>query len=248
MVKQFMTFSIIIPCLNEANYIKSLLQSLEKQNFSHEDFEIIVVDNGSSDSTIQTVLNFYKSSSLNLRVERCPKRGVSRAKNLGAQKAKGKYLIFIDADNTVRPDFLSTISLKHSKGELAGTIRLLSNKNLSFGYIVFILLEVTKVALKRPFGKSFMSKDVFKMAGGFNEEIQLGENVDFLLRVKKVLKSKYNKDLCHIKSPLYCSLRRFKKDGYLKVLIQWFAGYIGLWNLKYRPFCSSPCEDSSPKS
>jgi len=240
-----MMFSIIIPCLNEEDYILALLKSLESQRFPTDNFEVIVVDNGSSDSTTHKVKMFQQDSPINLRIEHCQKRGVSRAKNLGAKMALTNYLIFIDADNTVKPDFLSSIDQKCSSGELAGTIRLLANNKLSFGYFVFIFLEIIKRVFKRPFGKSFVCKKVFFLAGGFNEDIQLGENVDFLLRVKKVLQVKFKKNLAHIKSPLYCSLRRFREDGYSKVLMQWFAGYIGLWGLKYKPLNASQHKNSS---
>lgn len=60
----------------------------------------------------------------------------------------------------------------------------------------------------------------------------VGENVVFLTRVQKFLKNK-NKQLGHVNTPVYISLRRFETKGYVKVLLQWFFGYIGFRNINY---------------
>ena len=78
-----------------------------------------------------------------------------------------------------------------------------------------------------------MRKDIFKLSGGFNDSIQLGENVDLLIRVKKICTIKSKKFL-HFTEPITCSLRRFNESGYFSVLLKWFMAYIGFWKQSYK--------------
>jgi len=99
-------FSICIPTLNEEKYIGGILKCLEKQTF--KDFEVIVVDGKSSDNTKREVMKF--SDKLPLTFLESPKRGVSFQRNYAAKSAKGKYIIFFDADVMIEDDFLQEIN------------------------------------------------------------------------------------------------------------------------------------------
>ena len=76
-----MKFSVIIPTLNEEKYVGVLLNSLEKQEF--KDFEVLVVDGNSKDSTCK-VVRAYTKSVPNFRLIKSPKRGVAYQRNYGA--------------------------------------------------------------------------------------------------------------------------------------------------------------------
>ena len=106
-------FSVIIPTLNEENYISHLLKDLENQTF--KDFEVIVADGNSLDLTKEKTIFFKKR--LPLTFTSCQKRGVSFQRNSGASKANGKWLLFMDADNRIHQkfllDFYNQIKLKN---------------------------------------------------------------------------------------------------------------------------------------
>lgn len=109
--------SIIIPTYNEESVIKSCLESLNKQSLS--DFEVIVVDDGSIDKTLE-ILNSFKSEKYKLTILKGEHKGPGFARNLGAKQAKGEILVFVDSDMTFDRNFLKNlvnpILLKRSKG------------------------------------------------------------------------------------------------------------------------------------
>ncbi|MBU1032009.1 glycosyltransferase [Patescibacteria group bacterium] len=235
------TISIIIPAYNEAGYIGGLLKSLSKQKFSMEEVEIIVVDNNSTDAT-KTVVTKFQDSNPNLiirlisELRKNPKtgKGSGMSRNTGARVANGRILLFLDADNLVRENFLDSIYVK-AVGQRyeAGTIFTLPIEKSVLGYFIFYVLEFIKLLLPiRPFGKNFVIKGVFKSVHGYREDLMVGENVDFLTRVQKFLRNR-NKQLGYVKTPVYASLRRFEAKGYAKVLFQWFLGYIGFRSINY---------------
>ena len=88
-------FSIIIPTLNEEKFLPKLLDSLIAQ--SDKDFEVIVVDGASVDKT-EEVAQSYSKRVPNLSIVRAGKAGVSYQKNLGAARAVGEWVAFVDAD------------------------------------------------------------------------------------------------------------------------------------------------------
>jgi glycosyltransferase involved in cell wall biosynthesis len=94
--------SIIIPTYNEERDIGECLKSLESQTFKK--FEIIVVDDGSTDKTIETINKFKK-----IRILKQNHSGPAEARNFGAKNAKGEVLIFIDADMTFDKDYIKNL-------------------------------------------------------------------------------------------------------------------------------------------
>jgi len=93
-----MEYSIVIPAYNESDKISSTLTQVVNfmRNFSH-DFEIIVVDDGSKDSTVQTVAD-YKRENQEIVLVKNPHMGKGPAVSTGVKKAKGKYIYLADAD------------------------------------------------------------------------------------------------------------------------------------------------------
>src|SRR5882762_3330329 len=88
-----MMFSVIIPSYNRAILLRSAIESVLSQR--NRDFEIIVVDDGSSDGT----LDYLKSLGAKITTVRQPNRGPGAARNLGARDATGTYLAFLDSDD-----------------------------------------------------------------------------------------------------------------------------------------------------
>ena len=231
-------FSIIIPCHNEEGYVLRLLIALENQTFPIGDFEIIVVDNNSSDKTAAVIWQFAEHTKLNLRMMHEYNLGVSKARNYGAQNSKGESMVFLDADNLVPIDFLDYLDdFMKTTGCIAGTFRVLPDENDWKGSFVFWILELIKCYFPRPFGKSFVRSDIFNYVNGFDENIVLGENVDLLIRIKKLVRAN-SKNFSHVRRPILCSLRRFTKTGYIRILIPWLIAYLGVKRLNYQTMSS----------
>lgn len=105
--------SVVIPLYNNVATIASAINSVLSQTIS--DFELIVVDDGSTDGGREVV---EKLSDNRIKLVSQPNRGVSAARNLGIEKAKGEWIAFLDADDEWKPSFLSTVlSLNHKYPE-----------------------------------------------------------------------------------------------------------------------------------
>lgn len=227
-------FSVVIPCHNESKYINRLLDALENQTYPISMYEVIVVDNCSSDNTTELIWEFAQKTKIQLRLHHEYKLGVSYARNSGAKNSIGETIIFLDADNLVEPVFLENLSrMITTRGCIAGTFRTLPDSAVLKGSLVFWSLELIKSSIPRPFGKSFVRRDIFNCVKGFNPNIVLGENMEFLSRVKKQVEVNFE-IFSHVNKPIYCSLRRFEKEGYLRVLLPWLLCYLGVKNFKYR--------------
>ncbi len=198
--------SVIIPTLNEEHYIRRSLGSLKKQTF--KDFEIIVVDGHSTDKTLIIAKRY------GARVVSAARRGPWNAKNVGAKKARGKLLLFLDADTAVPRDYLSMISeeLKNTRVALIGPeVRMDAPLHyrvmLKLVYAMFILLgcinrapAVMAVACRK---KDFLS------IGGFPAR-RLGEDVEFSRKMSRL-------GNVVIRNHCVTSPRRFKREGFFRL-------------------------------
>ena len=105
----FKHISVIIPAYNASNSIIPTLVSVYNQ--SYKDYEVIVVDDGSSDNTSELVEQYINENDLvNLKLINKPNGGVSSARNTAINVAKGYWLAFLDADDTLHPKKLEIIS------------------------------------------------------------------------------------------------------------------------------------------
>ncbi|GHU07099.1 hypothetical protein FACS189431_1120 [Alphaproteobacteria bacterium] len=104
-------FSIIIPTLNEEKFLPVLLTDLAEQSWA--DFEVIHVDGGSDDRTNTIAKRFAKQ--LKLKQVMTDKKNVSHQRNLGAEVANGEWIIFMDADVGLSPDFLLFLRYRIAK-------------------------------------------------------------------------------------------------------------------------------------
>ncbi|RXT13987.1 glycosyltransferase family 2 protein [Ammoniphilus sp. CFH 90114] len=109
-----MRYSVIIPAYNRAEQLPLTLASFNLQTFSKEKFEVIVVDDGSTDQTKKVVKKFEASYPL-IYSNTEKKSGRSYARNHGISLARGKYVIFCDADFIVIPEFLEIIHKYHKR-------------------------------------------------------------------------------------------------------------------------------------
>ncbi|MEK3984575.1 glycosyltransferase family 2 protein [Paenibacillus sp. FSL K6-3166] len=99
--------SVIIPLYNVEKYIEFCLQSFEYQ--IEREFEIIVIDDGSTDNSAAIVNEYIKQSSLKIRLINQVNSGVSAARNKGINESQGNYICFVDSDDMVAPEYLSEL-------------------------------------------------------------------------------------------------------------------------------------------
>lgn len=103
--------SIITPMFNAARYIRRTLDSIYQQTFG--DFELIVVDDCSSDDSVRVVKNYIVEKNLNnlILMTENENQGVSCSRNLGLQKSSGQYICFLDSDDLFEPSMLQDLIL-----------------------------------------------------------------------------------------------------------------------------------------
>ncbi len=215
-------FSIVIPTLNEENYLPKLLTDLSKQ--LNKSFEIIVVDGYSDDKTQAVVEQFMPR--LPIQFYSVKKRNLSYQRNYGAAKAGGKYLIFLDADARI-----SRLFIKNLQAEIAKSKHLIYLPKMIPGggdytdKILFklanLLVEISQNTPKPLATGSAMVfyKDFFHLIGGYNDKshdkkIFYPEDHEIIMRARKSgVKAKVAKSV-----KFRFSLRRMKKEGKLNVL------------------------------
>jgi len=213
-------FSIIIPCLNEENFLPKILENLNSQNF--KDFEVIVVDGNSDDKTAQIATNFKAKFSLNLYSTTT--RNVAFQRNLGAEKAIGKILVFFDADTQIPKNYLKKIAQAFEKRHphfLTTYINVDSKKpsEVMFAFFSNLIFETGKV-FKVPFSFGAMQavkKGAFFDVGGYDTKTKFAED-------SQLFQNLYdnNYKFIMLSTPRYIfSLRRLRSEGVLKSLTQY---------------------------
>ena len=103
-----MKLSIIIPVYNSAQYLNECVSSLFNQGLQEDDFEILLIDDGSEDSSL-SMIGQWAERCKNIRGFHQENQGQGVARNLGIEKSYGKYIMFIDSDDYIFPDKLSPL-------------------------------------------------------------------------------------------------------------------------------------------
>lgn len=112
-----MKISVVIPCFNSAQYLGDQLDGLARQKLD-EPWEVIVADNGSTDDP-GSVVRAFQSKVPNLRmIDASGGRGVSYARNRGAEAAAGEFLLFCDADDVVAVGWLEAMARAFAEHDL----------------------------------------------------------------------------------------------------------------------------------
>lgn len=181
--------SVIIPTYNDATYLERLLAGLVKQRGL--EFEVIVSDANSKDKVKQVVEVF--SAKLDIHLVNSEPKGPAHGRNLGAKKAKGQWLLFLDADDEIDdPIFLKVLRMQTSAKKWAtasarihtGHGNLIEKIGMGLNYQYLKLLAKTKHPVAPGF--CILTKhDIFDQFHGFNEKIQFGEDYDYVSRVGK---------------------------------------------------------------
>ncbi|WP_165819229.1 glycosyltransferase [Tamilnaduibacter salinus] len=164
--------SVVIPAYNEADHIGECLNALRDQNCAQEKYEVIVVDNKSTDGTLEIVQQY------NVELLARQAGNVGKIRNLGAQKAKGAVLAFIDADCIVDSDWITRaikLSTDNPTTVFGGGCLLPPNPTAVEKYW---LLGNSETRLPKDLiGASIvLRKESFKKIDGFDESVTSGED------------------------------------------------------------------------
>jgi len=182
-----MNISIIIPCKNEASILPSLLDALIKQTSPAH--EIIVVNSGSTDTTV-AVANTYKKKA-NILVITAKQPGVAEARNAGGRAATGKMLLFIDADSEINPEFLAVLKMEMTTRSLdtAGVAQRMKSQNIGLRTGARIMNAYARCMAHTPWPIAISmvvtSKKTFDAIDGFDPKIWIMEDYDFALRAHR---------------------------------------------------------------
>ncbi len=224
-------FSIVIPSLNEEKYLPKLLKDITRQSFFLDKLEVIVVDGQSEDRTKEEALKF--KDKLNLKFFSVKKRHVSYQRNFGAKKAKGEWILFMDADDRLPNYFLDGIKYqieKDSADIYAPLVDVRSEskkevsvlKTINFGYIF-----LNKIGATFALGAMLVVRPKVFGQVKFPLENKVGEDGLF---VDQAINRGFRFKI--LKEPTYkYNLRRLYKEGTLKsvfiqtrMLINYLAG------------------------
>jgi glycosyltransferase involved in cell wall biosynthesis len=215
-----MLISVVVPAYNEQRYLGETLKSIQraKEFLLKRDAvptEIIVVDNGSSDSTSDIALSSGAS------VVKETKHNVARVRNAGARFAKGNVLVFIDADTIVPDKLLWRINeVMASPSCFGGAV---DTDYRAAKTLVKIYLQLWRILGKlagmAQGATQFSRRDVYTSLLGYDESLYMGEDVDFHCRMKQFAK-RQNAHVCFIEDiQVVPSTRRFDQWSFWRTLI-----------------------------
>lgn len=250
--------SIIIPVKNRPADIQECIISLTSLDYPKERLEIIVVNDGSTDSTREVIKSFpIKAIHLSKSI------GASACRNLAAKEAKGELLAFTDSDCVVHPRWLKDLSAyfyDERIGIVGGYVSNYYNQtfldwyemvrsSLNMGPSPFKVENGNSSTAYVPSCNLIIRKKVFAETGGFQENLHVGEDVDLCWRTRKLgyhllylpkgeVKHKHRNDLWQMlrrrfeygtsEALLYLRHKEKRKRLFLPVLYSFFYGFICL--------------------
>lgn len=189
--------SVIIPVYNAQEYISDSIESVLQQDLSHHALELIVVDDGSTDSSVSITKNLLNQCDFPTSLISIDNSGPSRARNLGWQQAKGRWIQFLDADDLLTPTKLhrqltdaeglsETVAVVYSPwqrlyplAEDSQADHTLVDPCIGVDSLADLLKTENFIAT----GSQLFRRDWLERISGFNERLRLIEDVDLLLRL-----------------------------------------------------------------
>lgn len=192
-----MRFSVIMPLYNKAPYVKKAIDSVISQTF--RDFEIVVIDDGSSDGSLSEAKAALSETSLPYQVIHQENAGVSTARNNGVAVSEGDYLCFLDADDWWAPTFLERMDgLIHDypgAGAYGTNYYYVKNgrqrvcvTTSETGVVNYCKSYSERLQMPLWTGATCIHRAIYDEMGGFRPNLILGE--DFDLWIKIALKHK----------------------------------------------------------
>lgn len=225
--------SIIIPILNEATVIGKLLQHLFDNTLNKATIEIIIVDGGSTDGSLEIINNMISS-----RIEKSQKdieyaqpaitvlhseKGRAKQMNYGAKKAKGKILYFLHADSFPPQHFDNLICLEVSKGNLAGCFRMQFDSNHWWLRLASWLTQFSWRACRGGDQSLFITTQLFEDIGGYDERYIIYEDNILINELYS------RKQFVVINKKIETSARLYEKHGVWTLQYHFWRIYIKQW-------------------
>ena len=190
-----MKYSVVIPLYNKEKYIQRTIQSVLRQTL--KDFEIIVVNDGSTDESLKKALQMKKISD-KIKIVDQKNQGVAVARNTGVENAEGRYIAFLDADDEWRSHYLETIDRltdKFPESDFYVTAYCVVMGNGKYNYSSRLTpkegcLESYWMTFQYPYDFVWTSATVIKKeavlrAGGFQAGEKIGQDLDLWARVAR---------------------------------------------------------------
>jgi glycosyltransferase involved in cell wall biosynthesis len=218
-----MFISVVVPALNEEKYIGQCLSSLLAQSYPRELYEIIVVDNASTDRTSEIARGF------GVKVVYEPERGVSRARHRGAEEASGEIIAGMDADAVAPATWLEEIARAFRSDELLGAVTgpILLHDGNSFEQLSTRCVCNGGTRLSFALGRGVIMGNNFAVrtcdywrVGGFNTSLFSAEDIDLGIRLSAVTRTIYSPNMV-----MYVSARR-TREGYVKLFLRTSGDYV----------------------
>lgn len=197
--------SIIIPTFNEERNIGRLLVSIKKQ--THKGIETIIVDDGSQDSTVKIARKYSKNVYSRQHAERSIQR------NFGAKKAKGDFLLFLDADMELTPEVIKSC-LENIKN---GGALIIPERTVGEGFVARVRQFERKMYMgdKTVEVARFFPKKIFQEFGGYDENLTGTEDYDLPRRIQRKYEINWaNKYILHHETGLTLKKQLQKKFYY----------------------------------
>lgn len=232
--------SFIVPAYNEEALLALCLKSIIEEA-GGINYELIVVDNNSTDNTAEV------ARGCGARVISEPRKGVTRARQAGLQAAKYDLVAFIDADNQLPSGWLDiAFNAFNRPGVIAVSGPVVYNDlPVRQRVISFIFYTVAKAAHQvAPMiqgGNFVLDRASINLAGGFDTEIEFyGEDTATAVRLSKLGKIKFDLNLC-----VWSSARRMQKEGMVLTGSRYILNYVWV-HLSGRPW-TQHYDDIRPK-
>ena len=178
-------FSLIIPAHNEESYLPTLLDTVDVARAQYvggaDAIEVVVADNASTDRTAEIA---HDRGCIVAYVE---KRAIAAARNGGAQASRGEILTFVDADSRLHPDTFNAIERTLATGRVVAGATGVHMERLSPGIILaYCMLVPITWFTGMDTGVVFCRREDYDAVGGYNENRLYAEDVEFMLQLKRL--------------------------------------------------------------
>jgi len=181
---------------NCANIVGYALESVAQQDFPHDQMEIVFVDDGSEDNTLNVVKECFSRMDISARIFSDEWRGLGKARNTVIYNALGDYIVWVDTDEILTRDFVrkqtNLIDQNPKAGIVAGKLGILDDENLILtlellpSVVEYSRQDWTSESKLPGTGGATYRVAAAREVGGFDEEISgVGEDIDIALRIKK---------------------------------------------------------------
>ena len=214
--------SIIIPVLNEAENITSVLEHLSKNSSTANISEIILVDGGSKDDTKDLIAGFAENSPHTIQLITSDK-GRAKQMNNGAKKARGKLFYFLHADSFPPKDFDKLIIAEVAKGNPAGCFKMRFDSTHWWLRLASWLTKFSWRACRGGDQSQFITRELFEEIGGYDESYIIYE--DNILINELYARKKF----VVIQQWIHSSARLYRERGIWTLQYHFWAIYVKRW-------------------